>query len=208
MPRNLNKIVRSWIRLLVQLHDVYRWVQSNYPARTFAFLYPAPPPPNKHTSSPASKKGSQASKKAKNKTGKKLVFPPIVDNVSVFVEASSQIYGPWLGDTVDSSRGLSCRPARLHQRLAGRYDDPMPESTISPIQGLWIWLQLLCALGGGLLQGCLQRTYANDVFQVGFHSQPNMFTVWSTLKLVISTVNVFASAKCVIRKKINTIYVY
>jgi hypothetical protein len=35
----------------------------------------------------------------------------------------------------------SSRPARLH-RLAGRYDNPMLESTtyIPPIQGLWIWL--------------------------------------------------------------------
>jgi hypothetical protein len=31
-------------------------------------------------------------------------------------------------------------PARL-QRLTGRYDNPMPESTISPSQGLRIWLQ-------------------------------------------------------------------
>jgi hypothetical protein len=50
------------------------------------------------------------------------------------------IHSPWLGDKVDSGIGLSYRPARLH-RLASRYNNPMPESTISPIQGLWIWLQ-------------------------------------------------------------------
>jgi hypothetical protein len=33
-------------------------------------------------------------------------------------------------DIVDSGIGLSHRPTRLH-RLAGRYDNPMPESTIS-----------------------------------------------------------------------------
>ncbi len=42
---------------------------------------------------------------------------------------------------VDSGMGLlSYRPARLH-RLAGRYENPMPESTISPSQGLRIGLQ-------------------------------------------------------------------
>ncbi len=42
---------------------------------------------------------------------------------------------PYFGDKVDSGIGLSYRPAKLH-RLAGRYDNPMPESTISPIQEL------------------------------------------------------------------------
>jgi hypothetical protein len=37
------------------------------------------------------------------------------------------------GDKVDI--GLSYRPVRLH-RLAGRYNNPMTESTISPSQGL------------------------------------------------------------------------
>ncbi len=39
------------------------------------------------------------------------------------------------GDKVGSGIGLPYRPARVH-RLEGRYDNPMPESTISPIQGL------------------------------------------------------------------------
>ncbi len=51
----------------------------------------------------------------------------------------SQIHSQWLGDTVDSGIGLSYRPAILYW-LTGRYDNPMPESTISPSQGLWIWL--------------------------------------------------------------------
>ncbi len=38
------------------------------------------------------------------------------------------------GDKVDSGIGLSYRSAKLH-RLAGRYDNPMPESTISTISG-------------------------------------------------------------------------
>ncbi len=50
------------------------------------------------------------------------------------------VHSPWLGgDKVNSGIELSYRPARLH-RLAGRYDNPTPESTISPSQGLWIWL--------------------------------------------------------------------
>jgi hypothetical protein len=35
---------------------------------------------------------------------------------------------------VDSSIGLYCRPTRL-QRLAGRYDSPLPYSSISPYSG-------------------------------------------------------------------------
>jgi hypothetical protein len=40
---------------------------------------------------------------------------------------------PDWGDKVNYAIGLSYRPARLH-RLAGRYDNPMPELTISPSQ--------------------------------------------------------------------------
>jgi len=43
----------------------------------------------------------------------------------------------WM-DIVDSGIELSYLPDRLH-RLAGRYDDPMPGSTIVPSQGLRIW---------------------------------------------------------------------
>ncbi len=39
---------------------------------------------------------------------------------------------PDWGDKVDSGIGLSYRPARRLHRLAGRYDHPMPESTLSP----------------------------------------------------------------------------
>jgi hypothetical protein len=38
-------------------------------------------------------------------------------------------------DKVSSGIGLSARPARLH-RLAGRYDNPTSQSTISLNQGL------------------------------------------------------------------------
>jgi hypothetical protein len=56
-----------------------------------------------------------------------------------FWMSNSQILSPWLRNIVDSRIGLSCRPASLCS-LAGRYDNPMPESTISPTQGLRIWL--------------------------------------------------------------------
>jgi hypothetical protein len=47
----------------------------------------------------------------------------------IISEDSSQIYTvvPDWGDKVDSDIGSLYRPARLH-RLAGRYDNPMPES--------------------------------------------------------------------------------
>ncbi len=64
-------------------------------------------------------------------------------SMALFVQIlnNSQIQSPWLGDKVVSGIGLSYRPARL-PRLAGRYDNPLPDSTISLIQGLWIWLQV------------------------------------------------------------------
>ncbi len=43
----------------------------------------------------------------------------------------------WLGDKADSGKGMSYRPARQN-KLAGRYDNSMSESTISPSQGQWI----------------------------------------------------------------------
>ncbi len=45
----------------------------------------------------------------------------------------------WLGDIADFGIGLLYRPARLH-RLAGGYDNYLPDSTLSPSQGLRIWL--------------------------------------------------------------------
>ncbi len=50
-----------------------------------------------------------------------------VNPVAVFLD-------PDCGDKVNSGRGLSYRPSRLHG-LAGQYDNPMPESTLSPSQG-------------------------------------------------------------------------
>ncbi len=58
----------------------------------------------------------------------------MIFSVSVIIKAnafSSQIHSPLLGDIVDSGLGLSYRPACLCS-LAGRYDSPMPESTLSP----------------------------------------------------------------------------
>ncbi len=57
---------------------------------------------------------------------------------SIFVSKSwGQILSSWLGDIVDSSIGLLYRywPASLCS-LAGLYDNPLPESTISPQLGI------------------------------------------------------------------------
>jgi hypothetical protein len=43
----------------------------------------------------------------------------------------SQIHSPLIGDKVDSGIGLSYRPVSLCS-LSGRYDNTMPESTLSP----------------------------------------------------------------------------
>jgi hypothetical protein len=47
----------------------------------------------------------------------------------------SQILSPWMGNIVDSGVGLSDSPCSL----AGRYDNPMPLSTISPSQATGYW---------------------------------------------------------------------
>jgi hypothetical protein len=65
-----------------------------------------------------------------------------------YAEAFSQIYSPWLGDKVDSGIGLSYYPARLH-RLADRYDNPMPESTISQFRDYEFGYSCRKGWGGG-----------------------------------------------------------
>ncbi len=64
------------------------------------------------------------------------------------IESRGQIRSPWLGTIVDSGIGSSYRPASLCS-LSDRYDNPMPESTISLQSGaknlatillrLWHW---------------------------------------------------------------------
>ncbi len=49
---------------------------------------------------------------------------------SLWFESSSQILSPWPGDIVDSGIGLSYRSASLCS-LAGWYENPLPESTLS-----------------------------------------------------------------------------
>jgi hypothetical protein len=55
------------------------------------------------------------------------------------------ILSPWLGDIVDSGIGLSCWPANLCS-LLGWYDNPMPESTISPQSGTQDLATELCLM--------------------------------------------------------------
>ncbi len=52
----------------------------------------------------------------------------------------AQFLVPDRRDKVDYGIEMPYGPARLH-RLAGRYDNLMPLSTISPRQGLRVWLQ-------------------------------------------------------------------
>jgi len=88
------------------------------------------------------------------------------NRLTAFPEASpflhsGQILSPWRGDIDDSGIGLSYRSVRL-DRLAGRCDNPMQESTISPSQGLRIWLQLgekVCEQMH--LVSCVYRTFYN-----------------------------------------------
>ncbi len=85
------------------------------------------------------------------------------------------------GDKVDYGIGLSYRPSRLHW-LAGRYDNPMPESITSPSQGLWIVYRLFFAVPC-LLSLRLQRSEAfwNYRFELVEGSKP-MAPVWNKQK--------------------------
>ncbi len=56
-----------------------------------------------------------------------------------FIEA--QFIVPDRVDKVDYGIGLSYLPVRLH-KMAGRYDNLIPLSTLSPNKGLCIWLQV------------------------------------------------------------------
>ncbi len=98
-----------------------------------------------------------------------------------------QYHSPWLGDKVDYGLGLSYRPVRLH-RLAGRSDNLMPKSTLSPGEGLWIWLldAMKCGGGGGGVAFGLQEAYIPHInlFQLeiymGGDNQELWFLIWST----------------------------
>ncbi len=86
-------------------------------------------------------------------------------------QLNSIILSPWLGDIVDSGIGLSYRPAMLH-RLEGWYDNPLPESTISPSQGLRIMLLSWkrsngnCFFGRGKLLVCQTERKNSQIIKV------------------------------------------
>jgi hypothetical protein len=76
-----------------------------------------------------------------------------ITNTMLFVcYPVSLILSPGLGDIVDSGIGLSYRHARLHIGYSGTVWQPyMPESTISPSQGLRIWPLCHCITAGQTL---------------------------------------------------------
>ncbi len=61
-----------------------------------------------------------------------IFYPPSI--LWALSWTSSKIHSLWMGDIVDSGIGLLYRPASLFS-LGGRYDNPMPESTLSPQSG-------------------------------------------------------------------------
>jgi hypothetical protein len=65
-------------------------------------------------------------------------FPTVMFSTASGTVYRSQILSPWLGIWYSRFwQRVGYRPAGLH-RLAGRYNNPMPESTISPSQFLRI----------------------------------------------------------------------
>ncbi len=73
--------------------------------------------------------------KKPSETGTTLILP--ICSISTYYTwclSSSQILSPWLRDVVDCGLGLSYRPASLCS-LASRYDNPRPQSALSPQSG-------------------------------------------------------------------------
>ncbi len=60
------------------------------------------------------------------------------------------IVSDW-GDKINPGIGFSYRPARIH-RMAGRYDNPVPELIRSPSQRLWLWPLTWATLGSAGIQ--------------------------------------------------------
>jgi hypothetical protein len=58
------------------------------------------------------------------------------ESVGTNSKPEGQFIVPDLGDKVDYGIALSYWPVRLH-RPAGQFDNPVPQSTLSPSQGLW-----------------------------------------------------------------------
>ncbi len=84
---------------------------------------PSPPPPPQHDPWPERREDEYESDPARI----------CVVNASAWVHyaISSQVHSPWVGDIVDS---LSYRPTTLCS-LADQYDNPVPESALSPQSG-------------------------------------------------------------------------
>ncbi len=83
-----------------------------------------------------------------------------------------QILSSWLRDIADYGIELSYRPARLH-RLAGGHDNFMPQSAISPCQGLRIWPQYSTFRWA-------RRPRGNCVTQYSLNTNCSMWSCWET----------------------------
>jgi hypothetical protein len=65
-------------------------------------------------------------------TARKTTGPPVYLWTRVRYKSTvAEFIDPWLGDEVNPGMGLTYRPANPCS-LAGRYDNPMPELTLSP----------------------------------------------------------------------------
>ncbi len=80
----------------------------------------------------------------------------------------SQIHSLWMGHIVDSEIGLSYQPASLCS-LAGRYDNPMPKSTLSPQSGTMNLATLLSLVAS--LESQRSLVLRGDKTQIRQHSQ-------------------------------------
>ncbi len=88
-------------------------------------------------------------------------------------QSCSQIPSPWIGDIVNSGKGLSYRPASLGS-LVGWYDNPMPESTLSPQSGTMNLVNLAAAIAADENIIFCQQVYQPEQIFKGSNSRENL----------------------------------
>ncbi len=102
---------------------------------------------------------------------------------SVTKRSNSQIHSPWLG-------GKSRLRHRFLEwawgcRLTGWYDKPMPESTISSSQELWIWLPGFNVHDVNFIQRCCE--YLPDPLHPGARRQVTCLPWWGKYRTLQRT---------------------
>jgi hypothetical protein len=107
--------------------------------------------------------------------------------LSMDAENRGQIHSPWLGVIVNSGIGLSYLPTSLCI-VAGRYDNPMPESTLSlPVSDyeFGYWSQILSPWLGDIADSGIGLSYRPACLCQSW-LYPSSQGLWTWLKVLCS----------------------